>query len=163
MRKRIVTILIVLAAASAATAAPRGLSGFSVGIGAGGLTTGYIQGEYDFTLSPYVCLGPEAAVGFGDAGALYAGCAGRYYLIPDLHPIFQLHLPFGAGAAIGFDKDETRGDEGGAGIYLHFGFGCDFDIPQAPISPYLDFGGFFVAGDASDADFKVEIGVRFAI
>ena len=163
MRKSIVTTLFVLAAASAAIAAPRGLSGLSVGIGAGGLTTGYIQGEYDFTLSQYVCLGPEVAIGFGGPGALYGGCAGRYYVIPDLHPIFQPHLAFGAGAAIGFDDDKNRGDDGGGGIYLHFAFGCDFDIPRAPISPYLDFGGFFVAGSASAATFKVEIGARFAI
>ena len=163
MRKCVIIPFIITAAAGSAAALPSGLSGWSVGIGAGGLTTGYIQGEYDFTLSRYVCLGPEVAIGFGGPGALYGGCAGRYYVIPDLHPVFQPHLAFGAGAALAFDKEETPGDEGGGGIYLHFAFGCDFDIPRAPISPYLDFGGFFVAGSASDATFKVEIGVRFAI
>jgi len=162
MRKRAIAAIIVLGAASA-LAAPHGLSGLSVGIGAGGITDGFVQGEYDFILSPYVCLGPELALGFGGGGAIYAGAAGRFYVIPDVHPIFQPHLAFGLGLAHGFDNKDTKGDEGKTGAYVNFAFGCDFDIPQSPVSPYLDLGGLFFAGEDSDATFKVEIGVRFAI
>lgn len=163
MRKNTATVLLILAAASAATASPLGLSGFSAGIGAGGLTDGYIQGEYDFTLSQYICLGPEFILGFGGGGALYAGCAGRFYVIPDFHEIFQPHLAFGVGVAHGFDKEDTNPDEGKTGVYINFAPGCDFDIPKAPISPYVDLGGLFFAGDDTEADFKVEVGARFNI
>lgn len=162
MRNSVMAVMLVLAAASA-LAAPHGLSGLSVGIGAGGITDGFVQGEYDFILSPYVCLGPELALGFGGGGAIYAGAAGRFYVIPDTHPIFQPHLAFGLGLAHRFDKDDTKGDETTTGAYINFAFGCDFDIPQSPVSPYLDMGGLFFAGEDSDASFKVEIGVRFAI
>ena len=162
MRNSVMAVMLVLAAASA-LAAPHGLSGLSVGIGAGGITDGFVQGEYDFILSPYVCLGPELALGFGGGGAIYAGAAGRFYVIPDTHPIFQPHLAFGLGLAHGFNNKDTDRDEGKTGAYINFAFGCDFDIPQSPVSPYLDMGGLFFAGEDSDASFKVEIGVRFAI
>ncbi len=163
MRKGAIVAIIVLGAASTATALPAGLSGLSVGIGAGGLTDGYIQGEYDFILSRYVCLGPELMLGFGGGGAIYGGAAGRYYVIPDEHPIFQPHLVFGLGLAHRFDKEDTRGDQSKTGAYINFAFGCDFDIPRSPVSPYLDLGGLFFAGEDSDASFKIEVGVRFAI
>jgi len=163
MRKNVLTTLLAVCSVSAAIALPSGLSGLSVGIGAGGLTEGYVQGEYDFMLSQYVCLGPELMLGFGGGGAIYGGAAGRFYVIPDLHPIFQPHLAFGLGLAHGFDNEDTRGDEGKTGAYINFAFGCDFDIPRSPVSPYLDLGGLFFAGSDSDADFKVEVGVRFAI
>lgn len=163
MRNTVIAITLALAAAGSALAAPHGLSGLSVGIGAGGLTDGFIQAEYDFILSRYVCLGPELMLGFGGAGAIYAGAAGRYYVIPDTHPIFQPHLAFGAGVAHRFDKEDTRGDEGTTGVYINLAFGCDFDIPKSPVSPYLDLGGLFFAGEDSDADFKVEVGARFAL
>jgi len=164
MRKSVI-ILFAATAACSAFAAPLGLSGLSVGIGAGGLTDGYVQGEYDFTLSPYVCLGPEVMVGFGGPGAIYGGAAGRFYVIPDAHPIFQPHLAFGAGLAHRFDDDADQADNDkfGTGLYINLALGCDFDIPQSPVSPYLDLGGLFFAGDGSDADFKIEIGVRFAL
>ncbi|MEE8638847.1 MAG: hypothetical protein V3T41_00395, partial [bacterium] len=94
---------------------------------------------------------------------------GRFYVIPDEHPIFQPHLAFGLGLAHRFDKDEEqeegRGerDTSATGAYINFAFGCDFDIPRSPVSPYLDLGGLFFVGSDSDADLKVEVGVRFAI
>ncbi len=171
MRKCVIVPSVIMAAAAAAVAAPAGLSGLSVGIGAGGLTDGYIQGDYDYTLSQYVCLGPELMLGFGGGGAIYGGAAGRFYVIPDEHPIFQPHLAFGLGLAHSFDKDgdegqgEGRGDHdtSATGAYFNFAFGCDFDIPRSPVSPYLDLGGLFFAGTDTDADFKVEVGIRFAL
>ncbi len=170
MCKRVIIPFAITAAAAAAVAAPAGLSGLSVGIGAGGLTEGFIQGEYDFTQSQYVCLGPEVMLGFGGPGAIYGGAAGRFYVIPDEHPIFQPHLAFGLGLAHRFDKDEderrpeeAKGDTSATGAYINFAFGCDFDIPRSPVSPYLDLGGLFFVGSDSDADLKVEVGVRFAI
>jgi hypothetical protein len=164
MNKGLITIFAIVASATGAAAAPAGLSGPSVGIGGGGLTDGFIQGEYDFTLSRYVCLGPELMLGFGSI-AIYGGVAGRYYVIPDLHPIFQPHLVFGAGAAHRFDDGEgpEDRDNSATAAYIDFAFGCDFDIPQSPVSPYLDLGGLFFIGDPSDADFKIELGVRFAM
>ena len=161
MRNCVIALVLVLAAASA-LAAPRGLSGLGVGIGAGGLTDGFIQGEYDFMLSRYACLGPELILGFGGPGAIYVGAAGRFYVIPDEHPVIQPHLAFGAGLAHRADKDDTRGDDGMTGAYINLAFGCDFDIPKSPISPYGDLGGLFFAGDGSDTDFKVEVGTRIA-
>lgn len=172
MKKLLVCVLVGLTCAAAALAAPRGLSGLSVGIGAGGVGDGYIQGEYDFTLSRYVCLGPELALGFGGVTGLYAGAAGRFYVIPDLHPIFQPDIAFGAGLAHAFDgggdaPNPHGGDTGGGGswtgAYIRFAFGCDFDIPRSPVSPYLDLGGIFLAGDGSDADFNVEAGIRISM
>jgi hypothetical protein len=163
MRKCVIVLSVIMAAAASALAAPSGLSGLSVGIGAGGLTDGFVQAEYDFLLSRYVCLGPEFMLGFGGGGAIYGGAAGRFYVIPDTHPIFQPHLVFGAGLAHGFDNEDTRGDEGKTGLYIDLAFGCDFDIPKSPVSPYLDLGGLFFAGDDSEASFKVEIGARFAL
>lgn len=168
MRKNVLTALLAICSVSAAIALPSGLSGLSVGIGAGGLTDGFIQGEYDFTLSQYVCLGPELMLGFGGPGAIYGGAAGRFYVIPDLHPIFQPHLAFGLGLAHRFEeeikvREETKVKESATGAYINFAFGCDFDVPRSPVSPYLDLGGLFFVGSDSDADFKVEVGVRFAI
>jgi hypothetical protein len=169
MRNCGIAAAVILGTAAAAAAAPLGLSGLSVGIGAGGIgnTDGYIQGEYDFILSRYVCLGPELMLGFGGGGAVQGGAAGRYYVIPDLHPIFQPHLAFGAGVAFGFDEgdDEGRGDgdDSEVAAYIGLAFGCDFDIPRSPVSPYLDLGGLFYVGPDDDADFNAEIGVRFAI
>lgn len=171
MCKRVIIPFAITAAAAAAVAAPAGLSGLSVGIGAGGLTEGFIQGEYDFTQSQYVCLGPEVMLGFGGPGAIYGGAAGRFYVIPDEHPIFQPHLAFGLGLAHRFEKEELTGGpepkvvvkNSATGAYINFAFGCDFDIPRSPVSPYLDLGGLFFVGSDSDADLKVEVGVRFAI
>jgi len=109
-------------------------------------------------------------LGFG-GGAIQGGAAGRYYVIPDLHPIFQPHLAFGLGLAHRFAEDvevrpgqeQPEGAKSATAVYIGLAFGCDFDIPRSPVSPYLDLGGLFVIGDNSDADFKVEVGIRFAI
>ncbi len=162
MYKNVIIVFGIVASAAAAGAAPAGLSGFSVGIGGGGLTDGFIQGEYDFTLSRYVCLGPEVMLGFGSI-AIYGGVAGRYYVIPDLHPVFQPHLVFGGGVAHRFDDGPEDKDNSATAAYIDFAFGCDFDIPRSPVSPYLDLGGLFFIGDPSDADFKIEVGIRFAM
>ena len=66
MRNSAIAAVLVVAAATTATALPAGLSGLSFGVGAGALTDGYIQAEFDFMLSQYVCLGPELGMGFGD-------------------------------------------------------------------------------------------------
>ncbi|MCP4230651.1 MAG: hypothetical protein GY771_10980 [bacterium] len=143
-----------------AAAAPLGLSGLSVSIGGGGLTDGYLAGEYDFEISKYVCVGPEFGLGFGDGMAVYAGGAGRLYIIPDEHDVFQPQITFGAGLGHRFDDDETLPDEELTGAYIVAAPGCDFDIPKSPVSPYLGLGGFFFFGDESDAAFIAEIGVR---
>jgi hypothetical protein len=163
MSKGATAAAFVLAMAGTAAALPAGLSGLSFGVGAGALTDGYIQAEFDFMLSPYVCLGPELGMGFGDGGAIFAGAAGRFYVIPDYNYVAQPHMTFGAGIAHQFEDDDTVREEERTGGYISFGAGCDFDIPQSPVTPYLDLGGFFFAGEDSEAEFKIEIGARFNI
>jgi len=166
MKKAFMLALSLVAAA--ALAAPRGLSGLSVGVGAGGVGDGYVQGEYDFPVSHSVCLGPELAFGFGGWTSVYAGGAGRFYIIPDASPIFQPDLSFSVGVAHAFeggsDNPHAFADTGSwTGAYFRLAFGCDFDIPRSPVSPYLDLGGIFLAGDGTDADFNAELGMRIAI
>ncbi len=153
----------MLAATSAAIALPQGLSGVTIGVGAGGLADGYFGGELDSMLSRYVCIGPEFALGFGDGRAFYGGGAARVYLIPDLHDVFQPHLAFGLGAAHAFDEEDTKVDEGKTGAYVNVAVGCDFDIPRVPVSSYVDAGGLFFAGGEANSDFKIEVGVRFSM
>jgi hypothetical protein len=163
MRKSAIALVLLVAAAGTGVALPAGLSGLSFGVGAGGMTDGYIQAEFDFMVSQYVCLGPELGMGFGDGGAIFAGAAGRFYVIPDYNYVAQPHMTFGAGIAHQFENEDSAREEERTGGYIAFGAGCDFDIPQSPVTPYLDLGGFFFAGKDSDADFKIEIGVRFNI
>ena len=163
MRKGATASILVLAAAVTAAALPTGLSGLSFGVGAGGMTDGYIQAEFDFMLSQYICLGPELGMGFGDGGAIFAGGAGRLYVIPTYDYVAQPHMTFGGGVAHQFEDEDSSREEERTGGYITFGAGCDFDIPQSPVTPYLDLGGFFFAGSDSEADFKIEIGVRFNI
>lgn len=161
MRRYLVISIILAGLTVTASAIPLGLSGLSVGIAAGGLTSGYLTAEYSFEISRYVCVGPELGLGFGKSIAIYAGGAGRLYVIPDKHEVFQPHLAFGVGFGHRFeDEDNTRERPAMTGAYITAGPGCDFDIPGSPVSPYLDLGGFFFFGDESDADFKAEIGVR---
>lgn len=157
-----ITAALTLAATSAAIALPQGLSGLTIGVGAGGLADGYVGGERNFMLSRYVCIGPEFALGFGGGRAFYGGGAARLYLIPGLHDVFQPHLALGLGAAHAFDKDDTKVNEAKTGAYVNFAVGCDFDIPQVPVSSYVDAGGLFFGGDEADRGFKVEVGVRFS-
>jgi hypothetical protein len=159
-----ITAALALAAVSGAFALPHGLSGLTFAVGAGGLAEGYVGGEVDFMLSRYVCLGPELALGFGGGRAVYGGAAGRFYVVPDLHDIFQPHLAFGLGAARAFDDEDTKKvDEGETGAYIDFGFGCDVDVPWSPASTYLGAGAAFFAGDETETDFKVEVGVRIGL
>jgi hypothetical protein len=128
----------------------------------GGFEDGYFQGEFDFRLSPYVCLGPEIGYGFGGPGVFFAGAAGRLYFIPQMDTVPQPHLAFGGGIAQYFsDPDREWHKEDEAGVYFTFAPGCDFEIPQTPIAPYADMGGVFYLGDHSDASFRLEFGIRF--
>ena len=161
MRRYIVSLIIIAGLTTVAYAIPLGISGLSVGIAAGGLTSGYLTAEYNFEISKYVCVGPELGLGFGKSIAIYAGGAGRLYVIPDTHEIFQPHLAFGVGFGHRFeDEDERTIRPAMTGAYITAGPGCDFDIPNSPVSPYIDLGGFFFFGDESDSDFKAEIGIR---
>jgi len=161
MKKCFAIASVVLATAVAASAAPTGLSGVTLGPGIGGFEDGYIQAEFDFRLSPYVCLGPEIGYGFGGPGVFFAGAAGRLYFIPQMNVIPQPHLAFAGGIAHFFEEEHfERSDE--TGVYFTFAPGCDFEIPGSPVAPYADIGGMFFIGDHSDADFRLEVGIRFA-
>ena len=163
MKKLSCCFVMVLVLAAGALAAPRGLSGLCLGIGAGGIGDGYVQGEFDFPVSHSVCLGPELALGFGGWMSGYLGGAGRWYFIPD-NAIFQPGLAFSAGLAHAFDNNSDNhpfGDNSGwTGAYFRAAVGCDFDIPNSPVSPYVDLGGMFLAGDGSDSDLNAELGIR---
>ena len=160
--KATIAAALTLAATSAAIALPHGLSSLTFGVGAGGLADGYIGGERNFMLSPYVCIGPEFALGFGGGRAFYGGAAARFYVIPSLHDVFQPHLAFGLGAAHALDEDDTKINEAKTGAYVNFAAGCDFDIPRVSVSPYVDAGVLFFVGEEADTGFKVEVGVRFS-
>ncbi len=160
MSKLNILLLTILITAVSASAIPLGINGLTVGVGLGGLTDGYLAAEYDFEISKYVCIGPKFSLGFGDGMAIYAGGAGRLYIIPDDHKVFQPQLSFGAGFGHRFDDDDTFADEALTGVYFVAAPGCDFDIPGSPISPYIDVGGLFFFGEESDAAFIAEFGIR---
>ncbi len=133
------------------------------GFGSGGLANGYVGGELDYMLSRYFCVGPEFAVGFGDDSAVYGGAAGRFYVIPRLHDIFQPHAALAVGVAHGFDRNDTlKVDEARTGLYVNVAGGCDFDIPRVPISSYVDAGSLIFIGTEVEKGFKVEVGVRIS-
>jgi hypothetical protein len=163
MRKGAITATLVLGAAAAALAVPHGLSGVSFGVGAPGLADVYMVGEIDLRLSDFVCLGWELGMGFGHGGVAFAGAAGRFYVIPHYDYVTQPYMSFGGGIARRFDDKDSAEDEESTGGYITFGAGTDFDIPDSPVSPYLDLGGHFFAGDESEAAFKIEIGARFNV
>jgi len=83
MNRVILFSVIFVCASGLAFAVPLGLNGLSAGIGAGGLTDGYLTAEYGIEISKYVCVGPELGLGFGGKMAVYVGGAGRLYVIPD--------------------------------------------------------------------------------
>ncbi len=159
MRKSIGAIILVLGAASIATALPTGLS--CLGVGGGGLfgdgSAGFIQGEFDFAIPPYVSLGPEVGVAFGGGTVLMMGAEGRVYFIPNYNIVIQPHAFFGGGVGIDFEGET---DVGG---YIQFGGGMDFEIPNNPMAPYFDMGALIGFGDGSDTAFKLEGGIRFDI
>jgi hypothetical protein len=153
--KSIGTALLILGAASVATALPTGLS--CLGVGAGALfsddSVGFVQGEFDFAIPPYVSLGPEVGVAFGLGTMLIVGVEGRIYFIPNYNILIQPHAVFGGGVWVDFDND--------VGGYTQFGGGMDFDIPNNPMAPYFDMGALIVFADGYDAALKLEGGIRF--
>lgn len=161
MRKSLCTLILVLGAASVATALPSGLSGITVGFGGhfGDVDQGRVGGGFDFALPPYVSLGPEIMLGFGDdVTLLLVGAETRIYFIPNYNFIIQPHAFAGGGYLHGF---VDNGDDNGG--YVHFGGGMDFEIPRAPMAPYFDLGGLIlIAGDTA-AEFSIEGGVRFNV
>ncbi len=158
----IIAVAATFAAAAVAAASPTGLSGLGLGGGIFGVDSGgiygFIQGEFDFALSPYVSLGPEAGAAFDDHSvAPIVGVEGRVYFIPNYNFIIQPHALFGGGY--------TRyvGDNA---LYLRFGGGTDFEIP---IAPYFDIGALIYICPTSDgglggtAALQLEGGLRLDI
>jgi hypothetical protein len=160
MRKGIITAILFLGAAAAATAGPH-LSGLGVGFGGhiGDVDQGRIGVQYDFALPPYVSLGPELMLGFGDsATTILLGGESRIYLIPRGNYPVQPHALVGAG--FGHISIDTRYyDASDSGLYLHFGGGTDFDL-KSPITPYFNMGGLVLIADDSLGMFSIEGGLR---
>ena len=167
MRKSFPVFVVALALAPAAFALPSGLSGLGVGFGGyfGDLDQAYIGGEFDFALPPYVCIGPEIMLGFGDdVTTLLLGAETRIYFIPNYNFIIQPHAAFGGGFAHLFIGDRWHGwpttGEDQNGGYIHFGGGMDFEIPRAPVTPYFDMGGLLLIRDNTSGEFDLEGGIR---
>jgi hypothetical protein len=161
MRKSIGTALLILGAASVATALPHGLSGLTVGFGGhfGDYDQGRIGAGFDFGLPPYVSLGPEFMLGFGsDVTLILAGAECRIYFIPNYNIIIQPHAFVGGGYGHAFADPE---DEDGG--YVHFGGGMDFDVPKGPITPYFDMGALIAIGEETLVNFSIEGGIRFNV
>jgi len=144
------------------------MAGPSVGFGGLLGNQAFVGGEIDFASPPYISWGPEAMLAFGGGVGIFGGVAGRVYIIPNYNYLVQPYFVFGGGLAVGFDDgDEPEPDPGEEdtdvhpGGYIHFGAGTDFDIPKTAIAPYIDLGGLVFISDYTDADFKIEIGVRF--
>ena len=159
-RKLLGITVVVMGAVSFATALPSGLSG--LGFGGGGIfgngSAGFIQGEFDFALPPYLSLGPEVGAAFGGGTALFVGAEGRVYFIPNYNFIIQPHALFGGGYS------RTFGAAGFNAGYIRFGGGMDFEIPRAPIAPYFDMGALIgIGGDGTAGAFQLEGGLRFNI
>ncbi len=168
MRK--VIALALTMAASTAWAIPHGIAGPSVGFGGLLGDMGFIGGELNFARPPYVSWGPEAMLAFGGGVAVFGGVEGRVYVIPNYNYLAQPYFAFGGGFGAKFDDDgddqqpePAEDDDTHIGGYIHFGVGNDFDIPNTPIVPFIDLGGFVFISDKTDALFKIEIGVRFGM
>jgi len=164
------TLVAVLAlAAGPAFALPSGQSGLNFGGGAivGGDTYGFIQGEFDFGLPPYVTLGPEIGVGFGDGTLLTPGLECRIYLIPTREIIPQPYIAFSGGFAAFWFESHFWGfpiSDFFYGGYMNFDGGLDVDVPKTLISPYVEAGGMvFIAGGGADGAFRIEGGLRFDV
>ncbi len=170
MKKISVVVTVIAGLSVSAFAGPHGMAGPSVGFGGILGDQGFIGGEYDFPAPPYFSWGPEAMLAFGGGVGILGGVGARFYVIPDYNYLVQPYLPFGGGGFVFFASDggggapPGTGDGGGnttGGGYLHFGAGTDFDIPRAPIVPYIDMGAIvFISGDTGAA-FKIELGLRF--
>lgn len=85
MIKKAIILTFILLAVPSALALPRGLSGIGSGfglfVGAEGAAP-FIQGEFDFQISPYVAIGPELGAVFGEGTTLLTGGEARVYVIP---------------------------------------------------------------------------------
>ncbi|UCH79007.1 MAG: hypothetical protein JSU81_03400 [Candidatus Coatesbacteria bacterium] len=161
-RTVIIAAAAVLAASATGWALPNGLSGFSCAGGVGGPTTGYVTGEYSFPFGLRAALGPEVGVGFGDGSAFFAGGAVRVYVFADSFSIAQPHLYLSGGLAVA--DDETVGTNGAeTGPYLDFGAGCDVDLPDSPMGPFVDLGAFVSPGGDPKVGFKIGGGLRLNI
>ena len=168
MKKTLWFALTVLTAAGVAGAVPRGLSGLGVGFGGvfGDLDDATLNAEADFGLPPYVGLGPELSLGFGDATALAMGAGGRVYFLAKMNYPVQPYMNFGGGVAMVFidTSDYWWGaHDDWVGGYIRFGMGTDFDIPNAPMAPFFQMGGIVAFGDGSWSDFELRGGIRFAV
>jgi len=167
MRWRV--MLVAAAVAAAAYAGPQGLSGLGVGFGGvfGDLDDGVLHVEADFGVPPYVSLGPEFSLGFGDATAIAVGGGGRVYFLAKYNYPVQPYMAFSGGVAhiFGESYDYWWGiiDTDWTGGYIRFGAGTDFDIPAAPMAPFFQMGGLVAFGDGSWGDFEIRGGMRFAL
>jgi hypothetical protein len=144
------------------------MAGPSVGFGGLLGDQAFVGGEIDFASPPYISWGPEAMLAFGGGVGIFGGVAGRVYIIPNYNYLAQPYFVFGGGLAVGFDDGDEPAPPPGEedtdvhpGGYVHFGAGTDFDIPKTAIVPYIDLGGLVFISSETDADFKIEIGVRF--
>jgi hypothetical protein len=157
----------LVAAAAAAGAAPHGLSGLGLGFGGafGDFDDAVLNVEADFAVPPYVALGPDLSLGFGDATALAGGLGGRVYFLAKMNYPVQPYMNFGGGIIHLFDVSYWgwTADADWTGGYIRFGAGTDFDIPNAPMAPYMQMGGLVAFGDGSAGEFEIRGGVRFAL
>ncbi|HUU57046.1 MAG TPA: bacterial transcriptional activator domain-containing protein [bacterium] len=161
IRTTTIAAAVALAVAPAAWPLANGLSGCTFAAG-GGPADGYVSGGYSFPLGPYFCLGPELGAGFGDGGATFIGGAGRLYLNRASASIAQPHLFLSGGLAVANDEVAAvdRADTGG---YLHFGGGCDIDIPQSPVTPFFDLGAFVFPAREPQVGFTFGAGIRLNV
>ena len=156
-------VVIWLAWATAAAALPTGLSGTTFGFGGiwgGWYDDAIVSAEADFRVSPYFGLGPEVYAGFGAADGIGFGAEGRVYFLPNYDIVPQPYLGVGGGFWMTFEDTSTFWEEGGEGGYIHFAGGLDADIPQAPIAPFFELGGFIAIGEETESFFKLETGIR---
>jgi len=144
-----------------------GLSGVTFTGGVGGPSHGYVSGEYSFPIGLYMCLGPELGAGFGNGGAIFFGGAGRLYLNRGGGSAIQPHLYLSGGLATANDEGATvdpnptdRADTGG---FIKFGAGCDLDIPESPIGPFLNLGAFYFPSREPAVGFIFGAGIRLNV
>jgi len=159
MRKVLYAVFVLTA--TAALGLPKGLSGLGVNFGGmfGDVDDGIVGCEFDFGLPPYVAIGPEFNLGFGDATVILAGAETRIYFMPQYKFIIQPNALIGGGFGHAIIEDA----EDSSGGYIHFGGGMDFDLPQGPITPFFDVGGIIAIGSDTLAMFALEGGIRVAV
>ncbi len=168
MKATVYVLIGALAAAALAGAAPRGISGLGLGFGGvfGDIDDALLDVEADFAVPSYVALGPNLSLGFGDATALAGGLGGRVYFLAKMNYPVQPYMNFGGGIVHLFDVNAFgwSWDADWTGGYVRFGAGTDFDIPNAPMAPYMQMGGLVAFGDGGSlGEFELRGGVRFAL